>query len=175
MIRRHFLHTAQKYHCSYTCTRCGKENRESGFVRAADPLFPNGFTDNLGDEVHLSGEIAAEKALKKFFTLQACVNVRCWYSGLHVSGRCRKCGKRQFWSPFLRHAAAAVLAGCAFGGILWLFGWPTNLDSALLLIGAPAASALLTEGVALLAARLWAKHQQQEYLPWLEAVNRKQT
>lgn len=174
MVPRHFLHTAQKYRCSYTCTRCGTENRESGYVRAADPVWPNAFTDNLGDEVHLSGEIAAEKALKKFYVLQARVS-RCWYSGLHISGRCRKCGKRQFWSPVLRHAAAAVLAVGAFGGILWLHGWPASLDSALLLIGAPAASALLTEGVALLAARLWAKHQQEEALPWLEAVNRKQT
>lgn len=174
MIRRHFLHTAQKYHCSYTCTRCGKENRESGFVRAADPVFPNGFTDNLGDEVHLSGEIAAGKAHKKFYALQARVNGHRWYSGLRVSGRCRKCRKRQFWSPFLRHAAAAMLASCTLGGILWLHGWPTNLDSALLLTGITAASAILTEGAALLVVRLWAKHQQQEYLPWLEAVNRKQ-
>ena len=175
MVRRRYLHAAQKYRCSYTCTRCGRENRESGFVRAADPIRPNGFTDNLGDEVHLSGEIAAEKAQKKFYALQARVNGRCWYSGLRISGRCRKCGKRQFWSPFLRHAATAMLAGCTLSGLILLHSWPATLDSVLLLIGVIVASALLTEGAALLVARLWAKHQQEEHLPWLEAVYKKQT
>lgn len=175
MIRGRYLHAAQKYRCSYTCTRCGKETRESGFVRAADPVQLNGFTDNLGDEVYLSGEIATEKAQRKFYALQASVNGRCWYSGLRVSGRCTKCRKRQFWSPFLRHAAAASFAGCALGGLLWLYGWPVDLSGTLMLTGVTAATALLTEGAALLVARLWAKHQQEEYLPWLEAVHKKQT
>lgn len=174
MVRGRYLHAAQKYCCSYTCTRCEKANWESGFVRAADPVRPNSFTDNLGDEVFLSGEIATEKAQKKFYALQARVNGRCWYSGMRVSGRCRKCGKRQFWSPFLRHAAAAALAGCTLGGLLWLHGWPVDVSTTLMLISITAASALLTEGAALLFARLWAKHQQEEYLPWLEAVYKKQ-
>lgn len=175
MIRARYLYAAQKYRSYYTCTRCGRENREFGFVRAVDPVRLNGFMDNLSDEVHLSGEIATEKAQKKFYALQARVNSRCWYSGLRVSGRCRKCGKRQFWSPFLRHAAAAILAGCTLGGLLWLHGWPTDISSALTLTGITFASALLTEGATLLFARLWAKHQQEEHLPWLEAVYKKQT
>lgn len=174
MTRGRFLLAAQKYRCSYICTRCGKENRESGFVRAADPVRLNAFTDNLGDEYHLSGEIATDKARRKFYRLQTRVNSRCWYSGLRVSGRCRRCGKRQLWSPFLRHAAAAGIAACTLGGLIWLHGWPVDVSSALTLTGMTAASALLTEGSALLAARLWAKYQPEDHLPWLEAIHRKQ-
>ena len=174
MVRGRYLHAVQKYRCCYTCPRCGKNNRETGYTRAADPVRPNSFTDNLGDEVYLSGEIASERAQKKFYALQARVNGRCWYSGLHVSGQCRKCGKRQFWSPFLRHTAAAALACCTLAGIIWWFGWPANVSGMLRLTGITAVSALLTEGSSLLAARLWARRQPEDHLPWLEAVHRKQ-
>lgn len=118
MTRGRYLLAAQKYRCSYTCTRCGKENRESGFVRTADPVRLNSFTDNLGDEYHLSGEIATDKVRRKFYSLQARVNGRYWYSGLRVNGQCRRCGKRQLWSPFIRHATAAGIAACTLGGLV---------------------------------------------------------
>lgn len=67
MVRGRYLHAVQKYRCSYTCPRCGKNNREAGLIRAADLVRPNSFTDNLGDEVYLSGEIASGRAQKKFY------------------------------------------------------------------------------------------------------------
>lgn len=173
MTRGRFLFAAQKYRCSYICTRCGKENRETGFVRAADPVRLNAFTDNLGDEYHLSGALATDKACRRFYRLQSQVNGHCWYSGLRVSGRCRRCGKRQLWSPFLRHTAAAVLACGTLGAIIWLCGWPADLERALMLTGIAAGGAILAEGVSLLAVWLWAKHQDEDGLPWVEAVRRK--
>ena len=67
MVRGRYLHGVQKYRCCYTCPRCGKNNQETGYTRAADPVRPNSFTDNLGAEVYLSGEIASERAQKKFY------------------------------------------------------------------------------------------------------------
>lgn len=173
MFHGRYLLGVQKFRCLFTCSRCGAENRETGFVRAGDLVRLNGFADNLGDEFHLSGEITTEKAQKRFHALQARVNGHCWYSGLRVSGRCSKCGKRQFWSPFLRHVAAAAISVCVLAGLICLYIRPVDLDGALMLTGITAVSALLTEGIALLAARLWARRQPEEHLPWLEAVHRK--
>ena len=173
MTRGRYLLAAQKYRCSYTCTSCGQANREYGFVRSADPVRMNSFTDNLGDEYHLSGEIATEKARRKFYRLQARVNGRYWYNGLRVSGKCKKCGRRQLWSPAFRHSAAALLSCLALAAQLWLHGVPESINEALLLTGVTAGSALLGEISILLAAHLWANRQNEDDLPWLEAIHKK--
>lgn len=173
MPRGHYLFAAQKYRCSYHCTRCGKENREYAFVRAADPVWFNGFTDNLYDEMHLSGEIATNKAQKRFYRFQARVNDACWYWGLRVSGRCRKCGKRQSWSPAIRHALALVLAMVCLAVFLWQMGEP--VEAAYFLQGAAIALGvfLIGEGVGLIIVRLWAHREPEQCLPWIEAIHKR--
>ena len=173
MPRGRYLFAAQKYRCSYQCTRCKRDNREYAFVRAADPVRFNGFTDNLYDEMHLSGELAADKARKRFYSLQARVNDACWYWGLRVSGRCRTCGKRQSWSPAIRHALALALAMVCLTVFLWRMGQPVG--EPYLLWGAATAlgAFLMGEVLGLIVVRLWARRQMEQYRPWIEAVHKR--
>lgn len=173
MLRGRYLFAAQKYRCCYTCTHCDSKNREYAFVRAVDPVRLNSFTDNLYDEMHLSGEIAESKAEKKFFHLQARANDNCWYAGLCVSGRCRKCGKRQIWSPYIRHTGALLMASACFLALIWLFGWPKDMSNGAVWVAGIIGLVLLCEVIGLLIAYLWARRQPDEYRPWLEAVYKK--
>lgn len=173
MLRQRYLFAAQKYRCTYACTRCGQINRDYGFVRAIDPVHINAFTDNLGDEYHLSGEIATTKARQKFYKLQSRVNGHCWYHGIHVNGQCRKCGTRQIWSPVFRHSTVLLLTCLAAALYIWFHGLPDGSHAALCLCSVAAAAALLTEAFALWAVHLWAKRQDKDHLPWLDAIHKR--
>lgn len=167
MHRRHFLAAKGRYCCEWTCTHCGRRSRERGEVRAADHIRINQFTDNLHDEVNLSGELAQEKARRRLFRLQEAVNDMHWLAGLRVAGLCRKCGRRQFWSPLLRHLLSSALALACFAGLMWLAGPPAAASQWFACLAASAAIALLTEGTALLLIR-----RRLERLPDPEAAPR---
>lgn len=171
MLRRHFIAAKAKYRCEWKCTGCGRMNRERGEVAAADRVAVNQFTGSLYDEVGLSGELAQEKARRRLFALQRDVNDGYWLQGLRVSGVCRKCGRRQFWAPGLRHAWAVMAAAACFGIFAGVIGFPESGEAWLGYAAAAAASAFLTEAAALLLTR-WQLNRQAdpECAPFLEEI-----
>lgn len=169
MYRRRFIAARAKYRCEWKCAGCGRRSREGGEVAAADRLAVNRFTDNMADEVNLSGEIAQEKARKKLFRLQEAVNGRRWLQGLRISGVCRRCGRRQFWASAVRHAWTVVMAAACLAALIVLNGLPAGGAAWLGYLAAAAAAALLTEGASLLLTRWrlgWLA--DQECAPWVE-------
>lgn len=169
-MRRFYLTVQTHYRCTWKCTACGSPNRERGRIAAVDRVMRSGFTDNLYDEVQLSGELAGEKARGRFFRLQQRVNARGWLRGLSVSGVCRKCGARQFWAPAARHAWAVIAALACLALLLTMGVAPA--DHWLAYPAAMAASALLAEGLALLMVRWRLKRlKDPDCAPWIrEAV-----
>lgn len=172
-MRRCYLTVQTRYRCTWKCTACGSLNRERGRIAAVDRVMCSGFTDNLYDEMQLSGELAGEKARKRFFRLQRRVNARGWLWGLSVSGVCRKCGARQFWAPAARHAWA-VIAALVCLALLLMTGAAPAAERWLAYPAAMAASALLAEGLALLMVRWRLKRlKDPDCAPWIrEAVPR---
>lgn len=149
MYRRRFLAAKARYRCTWRCVRCGRLNCERGEVHAADRVAVSQFTNNLYDEVSLSGEIAQEKARRKLHRLQEAVNGQHSLMGLQVSGICRKCSGRQFWSPALRHTWAVVMAAAGFAALVWTGGFPRSGTAWLACLAAAGIAALLTESAAL--------------------------
>ena len=172
-MRRRFLAARTRYRCEWKCVGCGRMNRERGSVAAADRVGINSFTDNLYDEVLFSGEMAQEKARKRFFRFQQQVNEGRWLQGLKASGVCRKCGARQFWAPAVRHTWAVVMAVACLALLLTLLGLPADGSAWLAYLAVMAATALLTEGVALLIVR-WRLDRlaDEDCAPWVEEIPR---
>lgn len=171
MMRRRFLAARVRYRCQWKCTRCGRINRERGEVHAADRVAITPFTDNLYDEVCLSGELAQGKARKKLHRLQEAVNGRHALAGLRVSGICRRCARQQFWAPALRHTWAAVAAAACFAAILGLTGLPVDGLAWFACLGASALAALLAEAASLTVTR-WrlGRLADPEYAPFVEEL-----
>jgi len=168
MIRRS-LGVQKRYGCQWRCAHCGRDNRERGVISAFDRIRVNQFTDNIGDEVQLSGEIAQEKAEKRFRRLQERVNARQWLWGLQTPGVCRKCGKRQRWSPLWRQGSAGGMAVLSL--LLVLCSGPA--EKALPLgIAAAAVAALATECLILIWTRWMLQRGNPAHAPWVEAVHR---
>ena len=172
-MRRRFLAARTRYLCEWKCVGCGRMNRERGAIAAADRVRINSFTDNLYDEVLLSGDMAQEKARKRFFRFQQQVNEGGWLQGLRVSGVCRKCGARQFWAPAVRHTWAVVAALACLALLLTVLGLPADGAAWLAYLAVTAATALLTEGVALLLVR-WQLERlgDEDCAPWVEEIPR---
>lgn len=152
MIRRRFLAAQARYRCEWKCAHCGRLNRERGATRAADRVAVGQYTDNLPDEVNLSGQAAAGMARRRLFRLQARVNDHRWLRGLGVSGVCRKCGLRQFWAPAVRHAWATAAAIICLSLLLLYAGVPATGPRWFACCAAMLLAALLTEAAALTAA-----------------------
>lgn len=172
MIRGPFLAAKARYRCGWRCARCGAGNRERGEIRAFDRVTWNAFTDNLVDEVDLSGEIAGEKARKRLFRLQERVNVRCWLRGLQATGLCRKCGRRQMWAPVWRHSLAGTAVVATFAALCLLAGIPAEPRRWLLYALACAAVMLLAEAVGLLTVRRRLRRAPEPCRPWVEEICR---
>lgn len=172
-MRRRFLAAQTRYRCEWKCVSCGRMNRERGSVASADRVRLNQFTDNLYDEVQLSGEIAQEKARRRFFRFQQQVNEGGWLQGLRVSGVCRKCGARQFWAPAVRHTWALVMAMACLALLLTTLGLPADGNAWLAYLAAAVATALLTEGASLLVTR-WrlGRRADEDCAPWVEEIPR---
>lgn len=171
MMRRRFLAARARYRCEWRCTGCGRMNRERGATRAADRVAVGQYTDNLPDEVSLSGQVASEMARRRLFRLQARVNDGHHLLGLGVSGVCRKCGLRQFWAPAVRHAWAVTAAISCMAVLLLCAGVPTQGELWLAYGAAALASALLTEGAALeITRRRLNRLDDPECAPWLEEI-----
>lgn len=171
MIRRRFLAARARYRCEWKCTRCGRMNRERGATRAADRVAVGQYTDNLPDEVELSGQTASEMARRKLFRLQERVNADRRLQGLSISGVCRKCGARQFWAPASRHAWAAAAGIICMAVLLWCAGVPENADLWFAYGAAVLLSVLLAEGAVLEVIR-WRLNRlaDPECAPWVEEI-----
>lgn len=166
-MRNQFLRVKAPYCCKWRCIHCGRANRERGAVSAFDRVRVNQFTDNFGDEVQLSGEIAREKAQKRLYRLQDDVNARQWLSGLHVPGVCRRCGRRQRWSPLWRHGIAGVMAVLSLLMTLCIGQASTFLPLGIMLA---ALMALAAEHLLLRLTRWRLRRGNPAHVPWVEAV-----
>lgn len=175
MVRRRFLAAQARYRCEWKCAHCGRLNRERGATHAADRIAVGQYTDNLPDEVNLSGQAAAGMARRRLFRLQARVNDHRWLRGLGVSGVCRKCGLRQFWAPAMRHAWATVAAVICLSLLLLYAGVPGNGPMRLAFGAAMLLAALFTEAAALLAVRWRLKRlADSECAPTVEEIPREE-
>lgn len=170
-MRGRYITARTRYRCWWKCTACGRMNRERGSIAAADRVRVNQFTDNLYDETQLSGELAQEKARRRFFRFQRQVNEGGWLQGLRVSGVCRKCGARQYWAPAVRHTWALVMAAACLALLLTVLGLPADGRLCLVYLASAAVAALLTEGASLLLAS-WrlGRRTDAECAPWLEEI-----
>ena len=173
MSRRAYLRARTRYLCEWKCAHCGRMNRERGEIASSDRVRVGTFTDNLPDEVQLSGEIAQDRSRKRFFLLQQRVNEECWLQGLRVSGVCRKCGMRQMWAPAVRQAWAAVMAVVCLALLTATLGMPESGDVWLAYLAAAAGTSVLTTwaGLRLVRWRL-RRRTDTECTPWLEEIPR---
>ena len=147
-------------------------NRERGEIRAFDRVTRNAFTDNLADEVELSGEIAGEKARRRLFRLQERVNGRCWLRGLQATGLCRKCGRRQMWAPVWRHSLAGTAAVATFAALCMPAGIPAEPRRWLSYALASATAMLLAEAAGLMTVQWRLRRAPESSRPWVEEINR---
>ncbi len=124
MFVNHCIVAEQRYRCRYACTKCNQRNVERGRIRRVDRLLPSDMAPSWQEEVELSGELAQNRAARRFYRLQASVNDRQWYAGLRLPGKCRHCGCRQPWSSVHRHRMA-LLVLISWAVFVWAtVGWP---------------------------------------------------
>lgn len=171
MTRIRYVTAGQRYRCYYTCTACGKRNRETGIVRAKDSLARNSYVDNWTDEVHLSDDLALGKAQERFYHMQTNVNDRRWLEGLRVSGVCRKCGMRQSWSPTRRYSSAALTGMVCYALLLGYCGLPEDRSFLLFWLLIALLAAAMANHLLLIVTRWRLYRQAEECAPWVEAVH----